>query len=118
MRDAPDRLPAAPYDGAHHVRLHQDAQREVDLAAGRVPHRAGQTAAPAEPLLMEEVGRARRRGSPLRVLLLLLALLGVALFSDGGRGRRGAICGRGYLGRHTDSVVNGPVQRLEIEFDT
>ena len=74
LSDAPDSLPAAPYDGAHHVRLHQDPQREVDLAAGRVPHRAGQTAtaaAAAEPLLMEEVLRGR---PPLLLLLLCVPL--------------------------------------------
>ena len=112
LRDAPDSLPAAPYDSAHHVRLHQDPQREVYLAAGRVPHRAGQTAAAAaEPLLlMEEVMRP-----PLLLLLLLLSLLLRApLFSDGGRGRRGGVGRRRrrYLGRHSDSVVDRPVQRL------
>lgn len=64
LRDAPDSLSAAPYDRAHHVRLHQDPQREVYLAAGRVPHRAGQATAAAaanahsaEPLLVEEMMR-------------------------------------------------------------
>ena len=58
LRDAPDGLPAAPYDGANHVRLHEDPQREVDLSARRVSHRAGQTAAASatdpEPLKMNE----------------------------------------------------------------
>ena len=110
LRDAPDRLPAAPYDGAHHVRLHQDPQREVDLAAGRVPHGAGQPAAPEARLVMQEVGR------PPRLLLLSLLLLLLALFSDGGRGRGGVgrrRGGGGYLGRHGHAIVHGPVQRLE-----
>ena len=114
LRDAPDRLPAAPYDGAHHVRLHQDPQREVDLAAGRVPHGAGQPAAPEARLVMQEVGRPPRL--LLLSLLLLLTLRGAAaLFSDGGRGRGGVgrRRGGGYLGRHGHAIVHGPVQRLE-----
>ena len=49
---------------------------------------------------------------PSLLLSPMLPLLRAPLFSDGGRGRRGV--GRRYLGRHRDSVVNGPVQRLEI----
>ena len=116
LRDAPDRLPAAPYYGAHHVRLHQDPQREVDLAAGRVPHGAGQpAAAPEARLVMEEVGRRPPRLLLLLLSLLLLALRGAAaLFSDGGRGRRGVgrRRGGGHLGRHGHAVVHRPVQRL------
>ena len=113
LRDAPDRLPAAPYDGAHHVRLHQDPQREVDLAAGRVPHGAGQpAAAPEARLVVQEVRRPPRL---LLLSVLLLALRGAAaLFSDGGR-RRGGVGrrrGGGHLGRHGHAVVHGTVQRL------
>ena len=57
----------------------------------------------------------------LLLLSPMLPLLRAPLFSDGGRGRRGGVGRRRrYLGRHSDSVVDGPVQRLpcKVQNDT